>query len=79
MRIGGYLVGRTFGTGEACGQTPHTMRLRVRPIVLSVTCGMILLADVRTLWWNFSLMRKSPVELQPYGVLNFSVMGHEVR
>jgi hypothetical protein len=28
-------------------------------------------------WRNFSLMRKYPVELQSYGVLNFSVMGYE--
>jgi hypothetical protein len=27
---------------------------------------------------NFSLMRKYPVELQSYGVLNFSVMGYEM-
>ena len=30
-----------------------------------------------TVWWNFSLMRKFPVKLQPYGVLNFSVMRYE--
>lgn len=30
-------------------------------------------------WWNFSPMRKYPVELQAYGVLNFSVMGYEAR
>ena len=31
----------------------------------------------RAVWWNFSLMRKFPVELQSYGVLNFSLMGYE--
>jgi hypothetical protein len=29
-------------------------------------------------WWNFSLMRKYPVELQSYGVLKLSVMGYEI-
>jgi hypothetical protein len=36
------------------------------------------LDDARRLWWNFSLMRKYPAELQPYGVLNFSIMVYEV-
>src|ERR1039457_3319429 len=30
------------------------------------------------LWWNFSLMRKYPVELQAYGVHNFSLMRYEI-
>jgi hypothetical protein len=30
------------------------------------------------LWWNFSLMRKNPVELQLYEVSNFSLMGYEI-
>ena len=66
-----------FWRGTTTGIVTPGLELRIPLFIIYLHPS--LRRRFRVVWWNFSLMRKYPVELQAYRVLNFSLMGYEVR